>query len=105
MKKLLLYFVFFVLGTSVLLAQTRVITGTVTSAAEGDGTLPAVTVIVKGTAIGTSTDSNGKYSLSVPENATTLVFSFIGMKQQEVLIDGRSVINVVLEPELADTLV
>ncbi|MBN2863529.1 MAG: carboxypeptidase-like regulatory domain-containing protein, partial [Bacteroidales bacterium] len=65
MKKLLLYLVFFVLGASALLAQTRVITGTVTSSIEGEGTLPAVTVIVKGSAIGTSTDADGRYSLSV----------------------------------------
>ena len=100
MKKLLLYFVFFVSGASALLAQTRVITGTVTSSAEGEGTLPAVTVIVKGTAIGTSTDADGKYSLSVPDNATTLVFSFIGMKPQEVPLTGGTVINVVMEPEM-----
>ena len=100
MKKLLLYFVFFVSGASALLAQTRVISGTVTSSVAGEGTLPAVTVIVKGTAIGASTDADGKYSLSVPSNATTLVFSFIGMKPQEVAIDGRTVINVTMESEL-----
>jgi len=100
MKKLLLCFVFFVAGALALLAQNRVITGTVTSSVEGEGTLPAVTVIVKGTAIGASTDVNGMYSLSVPENATTLVFSFIGMKPQEVAIEGRSVINVIMESEM-----
>jgi TonB-linked SusC/RagA family outer membrane protein len=99
MKKLLLYLVFFVLGGSALIAQTRVITGTVTSSIEGEGTLPAVTVMVKGTAIGTSTDVDGRYSLSVPADAATLVFSFIGMKPQEVAIDGRTVINVIMEPE------
>ena len=100
MKKLLLYFVFFVTGASVLLAQTRVITGTVTSLVEGEGTLPAVTVLVKGTAVATSTDASGKYSLGVPANATTLVFTFIGMKPQEVAIEGRTVINVIMESEL-----
>lgn len=100
MKKLLLYFVFFVTGASALLAQTRVITGTVTSSVEGEGTLPAVTVLVKGTAVATSTDASGKYSLGVPANATTLVFTFIGMKPQEVAIEGRTVINVTMESEL-----
>ncbi len=77
MKKLLLYLVFFVLGGSALIAQTGAITGSVTSSIEGEGTLPAVTVIVKGTAIGTSTDADGRYSLSVPADATTsmLIFS------------------------------
>jgi len=97
MKKLLLYLIFFVLGSSALIAQTRVISGTVTSAVAGEGTLPAVTVIVKGNAIGTSTDAEGKYSISVPEDATTLVFSFIGMKPLEVAIEGRTVINVIME--------
>lgn len=101
MKKLLLLFVLFVfIGVQNLLAQTRLITGTVTSAAEGEGPIPGVTVQVKGTTIGTVTDANGKYSLSVPQNATTLIFSYVGMKSQEVEIGGRSVINGVLESSL-----
>jgi TonB-linked SusC/RagA family outer membrane protein len=99
MKKLLLFLAFLVPCAFALMAQTRVITGTVTSSIEGEGTLPAVTVIVKGTAIGTSTDGDGRYSLPVPSDAATLVFSFIGMKQQEVPIEGRTVINVTMEPE------
>lgn len=79
--------------------QTRVITGTVTSAVEGEGALPGVTIQVKGTSVGTTTDVEGKYSLTVPSNATTLVFTYIGMKKQEIEISGRSVINVVMESE------
>jgi len=100
MKKLSLLIVLFVLGVSALLAQTKVITGTVTSAVAGEGPIPGVTVIVKGTTIGTQTDINGKYSLTVPENATTLVFSYIGMKKQEVEIAGRSVIDGVMESDI-----
>lgn len=101
MKKLLLLFVLFVfMGVQSLLAQTRLITGTVTSAAEGEGPIPGVTVQVKGTTIGTVTDANGKYSLAVPQNATTLIFSYVGMKSQEVEIGGRAVINGVLESSL-----
>lgn len=101
MKKLFLFFVLFVLaGASTLWAQTKVITGTVTSAVEGEGAIPGVSVFVKGTTIATSTDVNGKYSLTVPEDATTLVFSFIGMKQQEVNIAGRSVVNCVMESDV-----
>ncbi|MCU0462749.1 MAG: SusC/RagA family TonB-linked outer membrane protein, partial [Bacteroidales bacterium] len=80
-----------------LLAQTKVITGTVTSATEGEGALPGVTVQVKGTTIGALTDLNGKYSVTAPANATTLVFSYIGMETQEVEIAGQSVVNVVLK--------
>ena len=101
MKKLLLLIVLFVfVGVSTLLAQTKVITGTVTSAAEGEGPIPGVTVQVMGTTIGAITDVNGKYTLTVPQNATTLIFTYIGMKRQEIEIAGRSVIDVVLESEL-----
>ncbi|MBA4321547.1 MAG: SusC/RagA family TonB-linked outer membrane protein, partial [Odoribacter sp.] len=100
MKKLSLLIVLFVLSVSTLLAQTKVITGTVTSAVAGEGPIPGVTVQVKGTTIGTSTDINGTYSITVPENATTLIFSYIGMKKQEVEIAGRTVINSIMESDL-----
>ncbi|MGI5913412.1 MAG: SusC/RagA family TonB-linked outer membrane protein [Bacteroidales bacterium] len=101
MKKLLLLFVLFVgVGVLSLSAQTRVITGTVTPADESAGEMIGVSVYVKGTTIGTITDINGDYSLpNVPNDATILVFSFIGMKTQEVEIGGRSVVNCVLESE------
>ena len=101
MKKLLLMIVLFVFaGVTTLFAQTRVITGSITSAVEGEGPIPGVTVQVKGTTIGASTDVNGSYSINVPANATTLVFSYIGMKSQEVAIQNRTVINAVLESDL-----
>jgi TonB-linked SusC/RagA family outer membrane protein len=101
MKKLFLLIVLFVfVGMTALLAQTKVITGTITSAVEGEGPIPGVTVQVKGTTIGTTTDLNGKYSLEVPQNATTLVFSYIGMTKQEVEIAGRSVINATMASEM-----
>ena len=101
MKKLFLLIVLFVFVSGYnLLAQTVVITGTVTSSVEGEGPIPGVTVQVKGTTIGTITDANGKYTLNVPTTATTLVFSYIGMKSQEVLINGRTVINGVMEAAL-----
>lgn len=100
MKKLSLLIGLLVISVSTLLSQqTRVITGTVTSAVEGEGALPGVTVQVKGTTIGTATDMNGKYTLSVPVDATTLVFTYIGMKRLEVEIAGRSVVNAVMESE------
>ena len=55
--------------------------------ADDDGKpIPGVNVLVKGTTIGTVTDINGNYSLTLPNNASTLVFSFIGMVAQEVHI-------------------
>jgi TonB-linked SusC/RagA family outer membrane protein len=97
MKKLFLLISLFVFAGATLLAQTKVITGTVTSATEGEGALPGVTVQVKGTTVGALTDLNGKYSLTAPANSTTLVFSYIGMETQEVEIAGQSVVNVVLK--------
>jgi TonB-linked SusC/RagA family outer membrane protein len=101
MKKLFLLIVLFVFaGVSTLWAQTKVITGTVTSATEGEGPIPGVSVFAKGTTVGATTDINGKYSITVPESATTLVFSFVGMRTQEIEIAGRSVIDVVLESDV-----
>jgi TonB-linked SusC/RagA family outer membrane protein len=101
MKKLFLLIVLFVFaGASALMAQTNVITGTVVSSVEGEGPIPGVTIQVKGTTIGAITDVNGKYSISVPAGATTLAFSYIGMKPSEVEIAGRSVIDVTLESDL-----
>jgi len=101
MKKLFLLIVLFVFVSGyTLLAQTKVITGTVTSAVAGEGAIPGVAVSVKGTTIGTITDVNGKYSLAVSTNATTLVYSYIGMKKQEIEIAGRNVIDVVMQSDL-----
>lgn len=92
--------VFVFTGLSVILAQTVVITGTVTSSVEGEGSIPGVAVTVYGTTIGTTTGADGVYTISAPETATRLVFQFIGMKTVEVIIGGRTAIDVVMEPDL-----
>ncbi len=61
--------------------------------------LPGVTVLKKGTTSGTITDGNGNYSISEVSADATLIFSFIGMKSQEVFVDGRTKIDVVLQEE------
>jgi TonB-dependent starch-binding outer membrane protein SusC len=73
------------------------ITGTVTD--NKSQPIPGVTVSVKGTNQGALTDLNGKYELNVSDKASMVVFSFVGMKQQEVVIGGQTVINVVLQEE------
>ncbi len=74
-------------------AQQR-ITGTVTD--KTGSAITGVTVVVKGTTIGTLSDASGKYALAnVPKNAT-LVFSFIGMELQEIQPNGRTTIDVLL---------
>jgi TonB-linked SusC/RagA family outer membrane protein len=101
MKKLFLLIVLFLfISGYTLIAQTIVITGTVTSSVQGEGAIPGVTITVKGTTVGALTDVNGKFSLTAPQNATTLIFSYIGMKKQEVEIGGRKVIDIIMEPDL-----
>lgn len=74
------------------------ITGKVTDE-NGEG-LPGATVTVKGTAIGTITDIDGNYQLTVPDVTATLVFSFVGYESREVTIDGRSSIDVSLDLDI-----
>lgn len=64
--------------------------------------LPGVTVILKGTGTGTTTDINGNYRLQIPEGQEngTLVFSFIGLKTQEVDINSRSVIDIQMHEDV-----
>lgn len=76
--------------------QNKVVKGTVTD--NDGGPLPGVTVVVKGTSIGTITDGNGQYQLNLPANADVIVFSFVGMKSQEIPLTGQSEINVVMKP-------
>lgn len=94
MKKILLMSLFLL---SILLqeavAQTRTVTGRVTDAGNNQG-LPGVTVLVKGTQVGTATDASGNYSINVPAGSTTLSFSFIGYNTVDRTIGNAAVINV-----------
>ncbi|MCW3786791.1 SusC/RagA family TonB-linked outer membrane protein [Plebeiibacterium sediminum] len=64
--------------------------------------LPGVAVIVKGTQIGTATDVEGHFNLTLPEGKATLVVSFIGMQPKEISVKGGTIIKVVLEPDATD---
>jgi TonB-dependent starch-binding outer membrane protein SusC len=80
-------------------AQSRIITGTVK---DTDGnTMPGTSVIEKGTTNGTTSDVDGKYSLSVAPDAV-LVFSFIGMASQEIVVGNQTTINVVLVSDISE---
>ena len=96
MKNLLMILLLCV-STSVF-AQRVIITGTVTD--ETGAPLPGATVQVKGTTEGTTTGVDGKYSLDVSSRAVTLVFSFIGYIAQEVPVQNRSVVDVILKAEI-----
>ncbi|MBC7920082.1 MAG: SusC/RagA family TonB-linked outer membrane protein [Ferruginibacter sp.] len=74
-------------------AQNRV-SGTVTSGGDNSA-LPGVSVLVKGTTTGTTTDATGKYAIAVPD-AGTLVFTFIGFAAQEVAVGNRTTVDVAL---------
>ncbi len=80
-------------------AQTKAITGKVTSSQDGLG-IPGVTIQIKGTTIGAITDIDGNYSINVSPSHKTLVFSYVSMKTTEVSIGTQSTINVVLEPDV-----
>lgn len=90
-----LCFVFVMLVVQCAFAQDRTITGTVTDNKQEP--LIGVNVVVKGnTSVGAITDLDGKYSLSVPEGKTTLIFSYIGYVTQEVSVGLRNTVDVVL---------
>jgi len=79
-------------------AQTRQLSGTVTSADDGNS-IPGVSVTVKGNpSLGTITDIDGNFKISVPYTAVGLVFSFVGMEKQEVPIGASNVFSVSLVP-------
>ena len=82
-------------------AQDRTVTGKVVDDLSGSG-LPGATVTVKGgnALTGTTTDSEGNYSVRVSPGATSLVFSFIGYRNKEVAINNQSVINVQLNSDV-----
>lgn len=81
-------------STQFLMAQERTINGKVTD--QAGEPLPGVTVLVEGTQVGTVTDVDGDYSLDVPAERDTLVFSFVGMQTQRVPIQGRTSISVTM---------
>ncbi|MHA7129921.1 SusC/RagA family TonB-linked outer membrane protein [Algoriphagus namhaensis] len=99
MRKILLLGLTLFLASAVAFAQSRVITGTVISTEDNLG-VPGATVLVKGTTIGTATDLDGKYSISVPAGSNVLVFSFVGLSAQEVTIGNRTTIDVAMEPDV-----
>ncbi len=102
-RMLWLWSIFFCLTVqSIAQSQTRTVSGTVTSGDDGTP-LPGVTVLVKGTTRGATSDLDGKYEITLPEGqSNTLVFSFIGFTTQEIPVDNRSVIDVAMELDMQD---
>ncbi len=99
MKKIVFMGFLLFLGLSAASGQTIRISGTVTDARTGNG-VPFASVAIKGTADGTIAEIDGKFSLTAPGNAT-LVVSSVGYETQEIVIAGRSLINVALQTDVA----
>jgi len=101
MKKVTIFLAFLLFVGFQAAAQMQ-ITGTVTGADDGLS-IPGVSVVVKGNAtIGTTTDIDGNYSLTIPSSAEVLEFSFVGMKKTEIAINGQSIINVTMEADVLE---
>ncbi len=99
-KKLITYSAFgiavqCILFVSVFAQQEITVTGQVTSAEDGTA-LPGVSILVKGTNMGTSTDADGKYAIRVSDGNAVLVFSYIGYVKQEVTVASQTVIDVIM---------
>ncbi len=84
--------------TTLDLKLDQTITGTVTD--ENEAGLPGVSILVKGTQKGTTTDQNGKYRVAVADGNAVLVFSFVGYISQEIEAGNQTSINIVLKPDL-----
>jgi TonB-linked SusC/RagA family outer membrane protein len=80
-------------------AQSRTVSGKVTSSDDGS-VIPGVNIVEKGTSNGAITDAAGNYSLTVSSDASVLVFSFVGFKNSEIAVGTQTTINVVLESDI-----
>jgi TonB-linked SusC/RagA family outer membrane protein len=80
-------------------SQSRIITGKVTDKS-GNGPLPGVTVQVKGSNKGTQTGPDGSYKVEAPQEATTLIFTFVGYKKTEQPISASGTTNIALEADV-----
>ncbi|MFT4737697.1 MAG: TonB-linked SusC/RagA family outer membrane protein [Cyclobacteriaceae bacterium] len=98
MKRILLLSISFLFVFGTAWAQ-RTVSGRVTSESDNGG-VPGVNVILKGTTTGATTDLDGNYRVSVPEEGGTLVFSFIGLATQEVEIGARSIVDVAMNEDV-----
>ncbi|WKN46333.1 SusC/RagA family TonB-linked outer membrane protein [Tunicatimonas pelagia] len=84
---------------SVTLAQEQTVSGTVTSA-EDNQPVPGVNVVVKGSTVGTVTNIDGEYRLTVPSSESVIEFSFIGFASQEVTVGNQSTVDVSLQSDV-----
>ena len=98
-KKIILFSLIMCVGFQILNAQGIKVSGTVMEEASGEP-LPGLNVQIAGTVQGTITDSDGAYSVQVPNQNAVLIFSFIGYAPQEVTVGGQTTINVSMAESL-----
>ncbi|MBL7858571.1 MAG: SusC/RagA family TonB-linked outer membrane protein [Cyclobacteriaceae bacterium] len=94
-KNLLVSLLCFALTIVHVWAQERTLSGRVTASEDGTP-LPGVNIVLKGTTSGTVTDSDGRYTVTVPADGGTLLFSFIGLVSQEVIVGNRAIIDLAM---------
>jgi len=93
---------FFLAGMQIVQAQTKVVSGKISSAEDG-GAIPGATVVVKGTTIGTTSGMDGTYKISYDgAKYNTLVFSFMGMASQEIEVGSKTSIDVNMAPSVTE---
>ncbi len=97
-QRIALFMLSLVFSAGVVLAQERTVRGTVT--AEDEGPLPGVNIFIQGTTVGTISDLDGSYQLEVPGPDAVLVFSSVGYETQTATVGDRSVIDIVLVPDV-----
>jgi Ca-activated chloride channel homolog len=103
MKNLMFLFLIFILSgwtSNHLNLEPKKISGKITSSEDGQA-LPGVSVIIKGTGKGTVSDLKGKYEITVSDENSVLVFSYIGFKNQEVPVKQQSEINIKMQPDIS----
>ncbi|GHT22958.1 SusC/RagA family TonB-linked outer membrane protein [Bacteroidia bacterium] len=89
------------IGTFSLSAQQgKKVTGAV--ADDNGGALPGASVVIRGSTVGTTTDANGEFSITVSSDTSVLQVTFVGFKQQEIVVGNRSIIAVNLQEEAAE---
>lgn len=88
----------FLCTTTMSFAQERTVTGIVKD--EAGTPMPGVNVVLKGSAMGTATDVDGRFAIAVPNDNTTLVFTFVGYTSSEVVVGSRTSIDINLSPDV-----
>lgn len=99
MKTKFIYVVLLISLISFEAISQKIVKGKVTSMDDGS-LLVGINVVVKGTSIGTVTDINGEYKIQVPNNNSTLVFSFIGLTTEEIQVGARTIIDVQMSADV-----